>query len=255
MLMALEIQTLVNCVTHNHLGERIAEARELAKMPRQTDAARVSKQLENSDPENFKSFSQQWLSRIEDDPTPETLDGAHRGRVRTLEHIVKLDLGAGGYADPEGPPTSLEYNPDGVYIRLRGLVSGGNGEPEELEGDLFFVPRHILRKYNVRNAETELAGYMVNGNSMFYASEGVRARGLKNGDLIAVHRFLRPSAETPMVVAWDKQEEKMLVKLMDEGEDWVVFRSVNSSANPPITRHKDEIHLYGTVIMRITAEP
>lgn len=155
----------------------------------------------------------------------------------------------------DGPPSSLEYIPDGAYIRLQGRVSGGNGEPEELDGDLFFVPRHILKKYNITNPDRELGGYMVNGNSMFYASEGVRARGLKNGDLIAVHRFLAPTLETPMVVAWDKREEKMLVKLMDEGEDWVVFRSINSSANPPITRHRDEIHQYGTVIMRITAEP
>jgi Peptidase S24-like len=155
----------------------------------------------------------------------------------------------------DGPPSSLEYIPDGAYIRLRGRVSGGNGDPEELTGDLFFVPRHILKKYNITNPDRELGGYMVNGDSMFYASDNVRARGLKNGDLIAVHRFLAPTAETPMVVAWDKREEKMLVKLMDEGDDWIVFRSVNSSANPPITRHRDEIHRYGTVIMRITAEP
>lgn len=253
--MPVEDNRPINGVT---IGERIEEAREIAGFKTQVAAAAEGVRLIQIgvlDAELYDSFSPQWLSRLEGDKTGRIVDSARKRQIRTLEHIVKLDLGAGGYSDTEGPPSSLEYNPDGVYIRLRGLVSGGNGEPEELEGDLFFVPRHILRKYNVRNAETELAGYMVNGNSMFYASEGVRARGLKNGDLIAVHKFLRPSAETPMVVAWDKQEEKMLVKLMDEGEDWVVFRSVNSSANPPITRHKDEIHLYGTVIMRITAEP
>jgi transcriptional regulator with XRE-family HTH domain len=179
------------------------------------------------------------------------LAGEYGVTMLELQEKTGVDLGQ----FPDGPPQALEYNPDGVYIRLRGLVSGGNAEPEELEGDLFFVPRHILKKYGVRNAEKELSGYMVNGNSMFYASDSVRARGLKNGDLIAVHRFLAPTAETPMVVAWDHQEGKMLVKLMDEGEDWIVFRSVNSSAHPPITRRKDEVHVYGTVIMRITAEP
>lgn len=228
------------------LGEQIAEARERNGYPKQTDAAKKSVLLERQNPEKYKSFSQQRLSVIEDTAfTAKDLEGIHRGRVRSLEYITGLDLGSG---DSE-PPSSLEDRFEGIHIPIYGKVSAGSDEPEPMEGESLGIPNYILKSLQIREPQRELAGYLVNGNSMFYASDGARARGLKHGDFIAVQRFATPR-EGDMVVIWDRQNEKMLVKLFDETEEWLVFRSVNSSANPPITRRRDDVHVYGVVVFK-----
>ncbi len=175
-------------------------------------------------------------------------------RIVSLARALKWTLGdlqtATGFdLGVREPPSNLEDKFEGVYIPVYGKVSAGSDEPEPLEGEELGIPNYILKSLQIRNPQRELAGYLVNGNSMFYASDGVRSRGLKHGDFIAVHRFATPKNDD-MVVFWDKKNEKMLVKMYEETDEWVVFKSINSSANPPITRRHDDIHVYGVVVFK-----
>ena len=87
-----------------------------------------------------------------------------------------------------------------------------------------------------------------NGDCM--VSEGVKRCGksIGHGDFVAIHRG-RAAVDGDMVVFWDKVENKMLVKCVEEADDHVVFYSLNKN-HAPLIRSLHDIHLFGVVVWR-----
>lgn len=148
-------------------------------------------------------------------------------------------------ADISYPPPELEVEDRMIRIPLLGSVSAGDEAPIALEREFTGIPeRELIRKKANRK---NVYGYIVNGTSMM--SDGVRERrSLRPGDTVAVerNRFIQ---EDDIVVAWDGEHERMLVKLVAEEGDWLVFKSLNSGY-PPIMRRAEDVHIFGVVIWR-----
>jgi SOS-response transcriptional repressor LexA len=164
------------------LGERIAEARERAGYRTQADAAREATRLASIDPKRFRAFSQQWLSRLEGDRTGDLVEGANRPRLRTLEHILGLDLGGGRAAtgdelERELGPRGDEVTPVGtVRLPIRDLAMAGRPIDPDGQGVLDWVDIGESKWFR------GLDLYQATGNSMQTAD----ARSIYEGDTLYV---------------------------------------------------------------------
>jgi SOS-response transcriptional repressor LexA len=229
------------------IGEKIAEARTAAGYRTQTDAAKESRKLQSIDPKEWKSFSQQWLSALEETAIDaEDLDGIHRLRLKTLLHIIKLE------ALPVAPDPLEPYRIklDLFPVPRLGLVAAGDAEGDMPEPDGTFeqVPLESLKK---KGCDTRRCyAYTVNGNSMFTEASRRNPRPLAHGDVVVIERG-RIAQKDDLVVLWDHEMSKMLIKEIDEGEngEYLVFTSFNT-AHPPIVRTRDQVRVYGVVVWR-----
>lgn len=72
-------------------GRAIEERREFVGYRTQSDLARAvkAKEADGSLPDELRSFSQQWLSNLEDDRTGEALLSARARQIRALAHMLK----------------------------------------------------------------------------------------------------------------------------------------------------------------------
>jgi transcriptional regulator with XRE-family HTH domain len=135
-------------------------------------------------------------------------------------------------------------------IQRIGVVNAGNSDVYELApiGEYDDVPEQQLlrRQCKLENCYT----YLVNGDSMVSDGTKTHKKAIAHGDIIVIERF-RTVQKDDLVVFWDKTEQKMLVKAVNEGSDdgYMVFRSFNSSF-PPIVRHESDVKIYGVVVWR-----
>jgi SOS-response transcriptional repressor LexA len=231
------------------LGTLIEEARERNKFRSQSEAARESKRLEGLDSDLYEEFSQQWLSNLEKTVSLTDLDGVGRGKLRSLEKITGLNLGAGLNGVPD-PMEHIRTKTHWSKIQRIGVVNAGNSDVYELApiGEYDDVPeQQLIRKQcKLENCYT----YLVNGDSMVSDGTKTHKKAIAHGDIIVIERF-RAIQKDDLVVFWDKTEQKMLVKSVSEGSDdgYMVFRSFNSSF-PPIVRHESDVKVYGVVVWR-----
>lgn len=72
-------------------GLAIQERREVVGYRTQSDLARAVKALESSEalPADLKSFSQQWLSNLEDDRSGEAILSARSRQIRALSYMLR----------------------------------------------------------------------------------------------------------------------------------------------------------------------
>jgi SOS-response transcriptional repressor LexA len=236
--------------TPTPLGTLIEEARERNKFRSQSEAARESKRLGIKDSELYEEFSQQWLSNIEKILSLSDLDGVGRAKLRSLEKITGLNLGAGLNDSKDDPMAHLRTKPNWTKLPRIGVVNAGNSDVYELApiGEYDEIPeRQLIRKQcKLENCYT----YLVNGDSMVSDGTKTHQKAIAHGDIIVIERF-RTVQKDDLVVFWDKAEQKMLVKAVNEGSDdgYMVFRSFNSSF-PPIVRHESDVKIYGVVVWR-----
>ncbi|NJK42924.1 MAG: hypothetical protein HC933_00470 [Pleurocapsa sp. SU_196_0] len=243
------------------IGVLIAEGRERMGFRSQPAAARESARLEEIDPSEYQSFSQQWLSQIEDIRSTAWLVLERRGtrRLRSLEKITGLDIlskiGKGSGRNnldqqEDDPMAHLRVSPLRVKIQRVGWVNAGNSDVFKLApiDEYDEIPKQQLLKMhcNLDHCFT----YLVNGDSMVTDAARTHPKGIADGDLIVVERY-RVVMPDDIVVIWDKTDEKMLVKVVKEGDSdgYLVFKSLNHKY-PPIFRHESEVKIYGVKVWR-----
>lgn len=148
------------------------------------------------------------------------------------------------------PMEHLRASPDWMKLQRIGVVNAGNSDMYELApiGEYDEVPEsQLIRKQcKLENCYT----YLVNGDSMVSDGAKIHKKAIAHGDIIVIERY-RTIQKDDLVVFWDRQEQKMLVKSVSEGTDdgYMVFRSFNSSF-PPIVRHESDVKIYGVVVWR-----
>jgi transcriptional regulator with XRE-family HTH domain len=143
----------------------------------------------------------------------------------------------------------LEVHPEWIEFPVLGVVAAGkkNIGLKPLRGVKSFVPREHLKKKGIRDP-TEVSVYLANGDCMVSDAVRISGKSIGHGDFVAIHRN-RAAVEGDMVVFWDKIESKMLVKCVEEGDDHIVFYSLNKN-HPPIIRSEHDIHFFGVVVWR-----
>lgn len=209
----------------SRFGEAIEERREVMGYKFGTELAEASILLERENPAKFKKFSQQTLSRWENDRTGEKIEGANAKALRTLAYLLKWDsqefteyvgVAIGPVPDIESQRktnlfTFLErYGDKGTFtIRLPvyGSVAAGikgfevHREPEDY---MRFDPAELPPGVD------PACLYLVraNGNSMY---EEDMPKPIPNGSLLMVEANAVP-VNNEVVVAYIPERDLGVVK-------------------------------------------
>jgi SOS-response transcriptional repressor LexA len=220
-------------------GEAIMERREVVGYKHATELAEVSVRLERENPAKFRKFSQQTLSRWENDRTGERIEGANAKALRTLAYLLKWDshefyeyvgVAIGPVPELEDEKRSnlftfLErFGDKGVFafrIPVFGSVAAGikgfevHAEPEEyIRFDASELPADVedpSKLYLVR----------ANGNSMY--EEGM-SKPIPDGAFLMVEAGAMP-AEGKIVVAYIPERDLGVVKEYRKSENNSLLRS------------------------------
>jgi hypothetical protein len=244
----------------SRFGEALLERREVMGFPKQGDVAEASLRLEREDPVRFAKFSQQWLSRLENDKTGETIQGASIKRLRTLAYLLEwgqydferrvgVNIGRVPRLDDDLKGTIYDESPkvgrrldEGVLVRHGGTVSAGLSNIVSATDDVVWVeiPRSIARNYN----REDLFVLDVEGDSM--ASEDVKTR-IPPGASVVFHRTLQPKPGQT-VVCWLERRDIGVLKVAHKEESHTVLYSHNNEHEPIIVNKDNPAIWQGTVV-------
>ena len=246
----------------NRYGETIMERREVMGFKSQGLLADESDKLQREDPEKFRSFSQQSLSRWEKDRTGDKINSGNAKSLRTLAYLLEwgqydfernvgVSIGRVPRLDDDFKGTIFDESPKvgrklahGVSVRHLGTVNAGLKGLRSAEGDEVWVeiPRSIARSY----AREDMFVLDVEGDSMTSADA---RRSIPEGASVVFHRTLQPKPGQ-VIVSWLERQDKGVLKVAkkDDDDGYVLLESYNMK-HEPITVNKDNpAHWQGTVI-------
>ncbi len=213
-------------------------------------------------------FSQAYISNFEHGKLERTVRRWNSGRVwgllkayrlgddeaRTLAETYGLEIPHKHLQSAVLPDPLLRFSvhPEYEYFPLYHGAAAGAGDPEatpDSADEVVAIPKNHLRgrtKDDVRVA-------LINGDCMI--SKGVRGlpKSIAHGDQVAYDSSLLPQ-HNDVVVCFDHQEDKLIVKLFKEQEpdsDFIVLYPTNPN-HPPVVRPKDDpqLSLRGVVFWR-----
>ncbi len=214
-------------------------------------------------------FSQAYISHFESGKLEKTIRRWKSDRVWALLKAYRLgDDEARALAEAHGleiphkhlqsavlpdPLLRFSVHPEYEYFPVYHGAAAGAAEPDELdpsELEVVAIPKAHLRgrlKENVRVA-------LINGDCMI--SKGVRGlpKSIAQGDQVAYDTASLLPQHNDVVVCFDHQEDKLIVKLFKEQEsesDFIVLYPANPN-HPPVVRPKDDpqLSLRGVVFWR-----
>lgn len=216
-------------------------------------------------------FSQAYISNFENGALERTVRRWRSDRVWALLKAYRLsDDEARALAAEYGleipakhlqsallpdPLLRFSVHPEYEFFPLYHGAAAGAGDPEPTDPDptdleVVAIPKTHLRgraKENVRVA-------LINGDCMI--SKGVRGlpKSIAHGDQIAYDTSSLLPQHNDIVVCFDHQEDKLIVKLFKEQEpegDFIFLYPANAT-HPPVVRPKDDpqLSLRGVVFWR-----
>ncbi len=214
-------------------------------------------------------FSQAYVSNFESGKLEKTVRRWKSDRVWALLKAYRLgDDEARTLAEEHGleipykhlqsavlpdPLLRFSVHPEYEYFPVFNGAAAGSAEPDELDPsdlEVVAIPKTHLKgrvKENVRVA-------LINGDCMI--SKGVRGlpKSIAHGDQVAYDTSSLLPQHNDIVVCFDHQEDKLIVKLFKEQEpesDFIVLYPANA-ARPPVVRPKDDpqLSLRGVVFWR-----
>ncbi len=213
-------------------------------------------------------FSQAYISNFEQGKLERTVRRWQSGRVWALLKAYRLgDDEARALAETFGleiphkhlqsavlpdPLLRFSVHPEYEYFPLYHGAAAGAGDPEatpDSADEVVAIPKGHLRGRAVEDVRVAL----INGDCMI--SKGVRGlpKSIAHGDQVAYDSSLLPQ-HNDVVVCFDHQEDKLIVKLFKEQEpdsDFIVLYPTNPN-HPPVVRPKDDpqLSLRGVVFWR-----
>ncbi len=236
-------------------GEALMERREVMGYKSQSLLSEASEKLQREDPDNFKSFSQQSLSRWEKDKTGDKIASGNSKSLRTLAYLLewgqydfernvgvsigrvpKLDDQYRGTIFDESPQVGRKLS-QGVYVRHLGSVRGGLKGLRSAEDDDTWVeiPRSIARSY----AREDMFVLDVEGDSM--TSPDAR-KSIPPGASVVFHRSLEPKPGQVTVCWLEDKEIGVLEVARKDDEAYIVLESYNRMHKPiPIGKENPAI--------------
>lgn len=211
-------------------------------------------------------FSQAYVSRFEHGKLERTVRRWRSERVWALLKAYRLgDQEARELAEQYGleiphkhlqsavlpdPLLRFSVHPEYEYFPLFQGAAAGQSAPELADAEVVAIPKTHLRGRNKEDVRVAL----INGDCMI--SKGVRGlpKSIAHGDQIAYDTASLMPQNNDIVVCFDHQEDKLIVKLFREQEpdsDFIVLYPANS-AHPPVVRSKDDpqLSLRGVVFWR-----
>ena len=158
---------------------------------------------------------------------------------------IHMDLNA-TQEIPRDKAQHLEVHTSFATFPVLGSPTAGTGKPQPLEGETASIPLEDLRAVGA-NIKA-IAVYKVNGDCLVSDSV-IKGGHILPGDKIAVDTR-RPANAGDVVVAWDGQDEILLVKRVREEGDHIVFYPARPGV-PPVVRHRDsQGQIIGPVVWR-----
>ncbi|MCX7601213.1 MAG: helix-turn-helix domain-containing protein [Meiothermus sp.] len=165
--------------------------------------------------------------------------------LREFSEATGLELTFSESPVPEGA-RRMEARLRFATFPVQAAVWAGQEGSASME-ELASVPLEDLRKLGAQPENVVV--FAVNGDCM--VSEGVRAisQSIAPGDRVAVDTARMPRAGD-VVVAWDGQNEVLLIKRYREEGEHIVFYPARRSL-PPVVRHRDDpVKIIGPVVWR-----
>jgi phage repressor protein C with HTH and peptisase S24 domain len=244
----------------SRFGEAILERREVMGYAKQGDLADASKRLEREDPATFAKFSQQWLSRLENDKDGDIIESARTKQLRTLAYLLEwgqydferrvgINIGRVPRLDDDMKGTIFDESPkvgrrldEGMLVRHGGTVSAGLSNIVSATDDVLWVeiPRNIARNYN----REDLFVLDVEGDSML--AEDVKIR-IPPGASVVFHKTLEPKPGQT-IVCWLERRDMGVLKVARKEESHTVLYSHNNEHEPIIVNKDNPAIWQGTVV-------
>lgn len=136
---------------YTRYGQGLVEQREIVGYQRQTELAKRSIEIASEYPEYFQAFSQQWLSRLENDKTGKMIENAKSKQLKTLAYLLKLDADAfeSKIGISIGKVPLLEDSEEGSYIPENLRQNSVILIPMLLGGGTFSVPSAIANYFGL----------------------------------------------------------------------------------------------------------
>lgn len=237
------------------------ERREVMGYKSQGLLAEASEKLQRDDPNTFKSFSQQSLSRWENDRTGDKISSGNSKSLRTLayllewgqydfEHKVGVSIGRVPHLDDEFKGTIFDDSPkvgrkfgEGIAVRHAGSVSAGLKNVSAAIEDTYLVeiPRNIARNYN----REDIFVLDVEGDSM--VSQDVRTT-IPPGASVVFHRTLEPKPGQVIVCWLEAYDIGVLKVAKTDDTEHLVLESYNREYAPIIVNKDNPAIWQGTMI-------
>lgn len=224
-------------------GEAILERREIVGFRHGTELAEASVKLERENPSTFKSFSQQSLSRWENDRTGEKIEGAHGKSLRTLAYLLKwtsaefeerVGVSIGKVPFIEKAHTSTRQVGDSigpmVPIRFGGPVKAGFRGLDMADANEYIeIPESILAGFN----PDDCFALIVEGDSMM--CEDVQ-KAIPEGSIAIFHEHLQPEPNEIICAYLEHPEEgeMRVLKKYKPQNGWITLHSSNHKVKPLI---------------------
>lgn len=247
-------------------GEAITERREVLGYRFQPALADASRELEKEDPDNFKAFSQQTLSRWENDRDGAKLEGSNAKALRTLAYLLEWTseefyerVGV-----PIGPVPQLDETMErrifgflerfgdraelSVRIPVYGSVAAGIRGFEQGEHDEYrrFAPEELPKGVDPSKL------YLVKSNGTSMYEEGM-SRPVPDGAWLLVEHDALPE-EGQLVVAYIPERDIGVVKQFRKGAGDAVLRSYRVGGPMFWASEYPDMRLEG-VVRRVSYEP
>ena len=214
-------------------------------------------------------FSQAYISNFEHGKLERTVRRWNSGRVWALLKAYRLgDDEARALAEEYGleiphkhlqsavlpdPLLRFSVRPEYEYFPLYHGAAAGAGDAEatpDSADEVVAIPKSHLRG----RTKDEVRVALINGDCMI--SKGVRGlpKSIAPGDQVAYDTSSLMPQHNDIVVCFDHQEDKLIVKLFKEQEpdsDFIVLYPTNPN-HPPVVRPKDDpqLSLRGVVFWR-----
>lgn len=226
----------------------------------QGDLAEASRRLEREDSATFSKFSQQWLSRLENDKSGDIIGGARIKQLRMLAYLLEwgpydferrvgVNIGRAPRLDDDLKGTVFDESPkvcrhlgEGILVRHGGTVSAGLSNIVSATDDIVWVeiPRSIVRNYK----REDLFVLDVEGDSM--VSEDVKTR-IPPGASVVFHRTLQPKPGQA-IVCWLERHDIGVLKVARQEEAHTVLYSHNDQLEPIVISKDNPALWQGTVV-------
>lgn len=174
-------------------GLAIQERREVVGYRTQSDLARAVKALDEQGrlPSDLRSFSQQWLSSLEDDRTGEVIGSARPRMIRALAYMLRWSAGAFEEAVGISIGTVPEFDTPRATLATGPVpsVSADAASPE--------IPNALLEAAREFGSRPEFAGLREPAWQNFLARLHHRRTPATAADWLAVYLDLRERLEPP----------------------------------------------------------
>ncbi|CAA9568103.1 MAG: hypothetical protein AVDCRST_MAG86-1267 [uncultured Truepera sp.] len=216
-------------------------------------------------------FSQAYISNFEHGKLERTVRRWKSDRVWALLKAYRLgDDEARALAEQYGleiphrylqtailpdPILRFSVHPEYEYFPVFHGAAAGAGDPEPTDPDPTDMEVVAIPKTHLRGrAKEDVRVALINGDCMI--SKGVRGlpKSIAHGDQVAYDTSSLMPQHNDIVVCFDHQEDKLIVKLFKEQEpdsDFIVLYPANAN-HPPVVRPKDDpqLSLRGVVFWR-----